>query len=406
MLGNVLFWSGLIVALTIGFVYFRDLGDLSQLFLRVARVNMHRFIRNEYQLLAVGIGATLLMVVAYLLMDGGPPWVFWTALVVLATLYIYTWGWVHIVMRNQKNSAKYYSIEEAKTLLAPSSRMIVIEQDDVVHAYPHSEIMRPHLVGNDEQIINDERVLMTYCTVANVPIAYTPEIEGEPVDLVVMGQFGNNLVLRDNNTGEPIQHMYGYRERDGKNGPAMKTWPIFRMSFRGFQKAYPEGTVFLNKPSANPVLRQLDKGTQYLFAAAIAQQHDEEKPLFENMTHCDNRLPNKSYVWGIDISGDAVCYTDDFIIENDGLINATIGGRDIVVYYDPKYESVGAYYNDSGAPIQEIDFFGHCEQGQLKRVETLKPGLFWHVWVEFFQHTDINRIGSPANTDAPIRETT
>ena len=41
---------------------------------------------------------------------------------------------------------------------------------------------------------------------------------------------------------------------------------------------------------------------------------------------------------------DAVCYTDDCIAENDGLINTTIGGRDIVVAYDLKYESVGAWY--------------------------------------------------------------
>ena len=80
----------------------------------------------------------------------------------------------------------------------------------------------------------------------------------------------------------------------------------------------------------------------------------------------------------------------------DGLINARIGGRDIVVAYDPKHESVGAWYNDSGEPVKQIDLFGNSDQGQLRRVETLKSGMFWHVWVEFFQHTDINRIGSPA----------
>ena len=59
---------------------------------------------------------------------------------------------------------------------------------------------------------------------------------------------------------------------------------------------------------------------------------------------------------------DAVCYTDDFIWENNGLINATIGGRGIVVAYDPKYESVGAWYNDSGVPVSQIDFFGSSDQ--------------------------------------------
>lgn len=52
------------------------------------------------------------------------------------------------------------------------------------------------------------------------------------------------------------------------------------------------------------------------------------------------------------------------------------------------------WYNDSGRPVTEIDFFGMSDQGQLRRVETLKPGMFWHVWVEYFHHTDINRVGT------------
>ncbi len=113
------------------------------------------------------------------------------------------------------------------------------------------------------------------------------------------------------------------------------------MTFRGFQRAYPDGTVFLNKPSANPLVRFFDMAMDTAFTSGIARQHNEAKPLMNNMTHYDDRLPNKTYVWGVNIGEDAVCYTDDFIGENKGLINATIGGRDIVVSYDPKYESVG-----------------------------------------------------------------
>ncbi|MDH3925760.1 MAG: hypothetical protein OET41_14255, partial [Xanthomonadales bacterium] len=66
-------------------------------------------------------------------------------------------------------------------------------------------------------------------------------------------------------------------------------------------------------------------------------------------------------------------------------------GRSIVLAWDPVYESVGAWYNDSGQSISKIDFFGTSDRGKLDRVESLKPGLFWHVWAEFFPDTDINR---------------
>jgi len=252
-------------------------------------------------------------------------------------------------MLNQLSTAKYYSSEEAKELDSPSSSVVVIEKDGVARAHPDSQIIRPHLAGNKEGL-KGENVVMTYCAMANLGIGYTPVIEGKQVDLEVLAQHCNNLILRDNTTGEPIQHIYGYRDRDGKHGPGLKPLPTFRMSFRGIPKAYPEGTVFLNKPSSNPLVRLFDLEMDTAFTSGIVRQHNEAKPLMNNMTHHDDRLPNKSYVWGINIGEDAVCYTDDFIGENEGLINAKIGGRGIVVAYDPKYESVGVWYNDSGLP--------------------------------------------------------
>ncbi len=109
------------------------------------------------------------------------------------------------------------------------------------------------------------------------------------------------------------------------------------------------------------------------------------------MTHTDDRLPTKTYIWGINIGDDAVCFTQDFLVEQDNLINTEIGGRSIVIAWNPVYEIVGAWYNDSGTPIKQMDFCGKSDQGSLARIETLKPGMFWHVWVEFCQQTDINR---------------
>jgi hypothetical protein len=37
MLGNTLFLIGIVVAVVIGIAYFRDLGDVSQMFMRVKR---------------------------------------------------------------------------------------------------------------------------------------------------------------------------------------------------------------------------------------------------------------------------------------------------------------------------------------------------------------------------------
>lgn len=409
MLGNLLFYAGLLAALGIGFLYFRDLGDVSQMVLRVKRANMMRFIRNEGRLVLAGLGGALVMTVAHFALGGGPFWLWLIIILLCAVLYGFPYVWVHIGLRNQKNTAKYYSIEKAKEWVSPSSPVLVLENNGVARAHPDAQIMRPHLAGNDEGL-DGENVVMTYCAMANLGIGYTPEVEGEKLELQVLAQHGNNLILRDNRTGEPIQQIFGVREKDvditangpvcpAKPGLAMRSWPTFRMTFRGFEKAYPDGTVFINKPSSNPLLALFDQVLETLFSSEIAKQHRIAAPVMDNMTRFDDRLHNKTYVWGVEINGDAVCWTDDFVVENGNLINAVVGGRDLVVSWDPKFESLGVWYNDTGAPVTEIDFFGNTPAGRLKRVDVLKPGMFWHVWAEFYSHTDINRIGS-ANTAA------
>ena len=399
MLGNILFFIGFSLSLILGFIYFRDAGDITQFVMKIKRENIIRLIRNEYKVLAVGLGSVVMMTLAHLVLGGGSNWLFWTALLLCLFFYLYPYTWGHLILRDQRNSARYFTIEEAKEFVNPFTSVIVIEKDGIARAHPDHEMSQPHITGNEEGL-NGENVVMTYCAMSNVGIAYTPEIEGKKLDLEVMAQYNNNLIMRDANTGEPIQQMLGCFEKDGKTGSAMKTWPSFRMTFRGFQKAYPEGTVFINKPVANPILRLLDMISTPIFISGIARQHRQDKPVMENMSHYDDRLPNKTYIWGINIGEDAVCYTDDFIVDNGGLINATIGGRDIVINYDPKYESVGVWYNNSAIPIKQIDFFGKSDQGQLNRVETLKSGMFWHVWVNFFPHTDINRVGNSVQTEA------
>jgi len=318
-------------------------------------------------------------------------------------------------LRNQKASARYYSIEEAKDYVSPSSQVLVIENNGVARAHPQAQIMRPHMAGND-QGLNGENVVMTYCAMANLGLGYIPEVEGQTLDLEVLAQHGNNLILRDNRTGEPIQQIYGFREKDvdtSADGPvcplrptlAMRPWPTYRMTFRGFQKAYPEGTVFLNKPSSNPVLYLLDFVLDMVFTASIDRQHREAKPLMDNMSRYDDRLPNKTYVWGVNIGSDATCWTDDFVVEHGNVVNATVGGRPLVVAWHPRYESLGVWYNDTDSPIIDIDFFGNTPSGQMKRVEELKPGLFWHVWAEFFPHTDINRINGSEGQEAAKEST-
>jgi hypothetical protein len=77
--------------------------------------------------------------------------------------------------------------------------------------------------------------------------------------------------------------------------------------------------------------------------------------------------------------GIPLCTSKMFIRDSSHIANV-FDGRPIVVAYDEEYESAGIWYNDSGLQIYRADFWGDFDQGKLKRVETLKAGIFWCVW--------------------------
>ena len=391
---ELIYWFALAAATYAAFVYFRDLGDITQALLDVSRENMLSAIRNENKLVAVGLIGTALAVLLHYVYGAGIGWVTLTLAIANVFMVGFPWIWLHLGLRNQQNSARYYSVEEARDYVRGDESVIVIENNGQARAHSDYYIKRPHLAGSPEGL-GGENVILTYCCMTHLGHGYKPEISGEKLDLEVIAQHGNNLIMKDRNTGEPIQQMYGTRECDGRYGQGMQEWPTFRMPFKAFAKAYPDGQVFLNKIpkfSENPIMCLFDHAVELVFLWGTVPHDRTQSLLFETMDHEDDRLRSKEYVWGFNVGKDSVAYTQDAIREHNDLINVRVGDREIVVAYDPKFESVGVYYNDSGSPVTSVDFWGESDQGKLARVETVKAATYWCVWVNFFPETDLNRV--------------
>lgn len=380
------------------FIYFRDLGDITQAILTVSRKNMLSAIRNEKRLIGLGLGGTYLAAAIHFYFAVGSTWLTVTALIINTFMVGFPWIWLHIGLRNQQDRAKYYDIDEARQFVRGDESVIVIENNGEARAHSDYHIKRPHLAGTPEGL-GGENVILTYCCMTHLGHGFKPEIAGEKLDLEVIAQHGNNLIMKDLNTGEPIQQMYGTRECDGRYGEGMQEWPTFRMPFKKFARAYPDGKVFLNKIprfSENPFLFLFDHFVEIVFLWGTLPHDRTQSLLFKTMEHEDNRLHSKEYVWGFNVGKDSVAYTEDMIREQGKLINVEVGGRGIVVAYDPEFESVGVYYNDSGNLVSRINFWGESDVGTLSRVETVKAATYWCVWVNYFPETDLNRMPAAA----------
>ncbi len=394
MIWQLTFWVALATAAVVSFRYFRDLGDITQGIFNVQRKNVLFAIRHENQMIATGVGGTLVAGILHYWQGAGIGWVFVVAACANALMLAFPWLWIHVGLRNQQSHAAYYSLDEAKDWVRPEDSVIVIENGGVARAHPDYHIKRPHIAGTADGL-GGENVVMTYCALTHLGLGFKPEIDGRPLDIEVLAQHGNNLIMKDMSTGEPIQQVYGTRECNGRWAQGMEPWPTFRMSFRGFQKAYPNGKVFLNSIvpfRKNPLLWAFDNVVEAVFLWGTIPHHGTAELLFKTMNVQDDRLPGKTLVWGFNVGRDSAAYTEDFIRENGNIVNATVGGQRIVAAYHPEYESIGVYYNDGDGPVTRVEFGGESDQGRLRRVETLKAGAYWFVCINYFPETELNPV--------------
>ena len=393
LLLELAFGLSLASALYISWRMFRDLADISQWIVRTSRPSTMWTFYNRDKL-AIALFVALAVAAAALWFGGaGHP----VALLVCSgfAAFGFAVGYVNprFMMRSQHRNPRYYSIEEAKQVLNKNTSLIVVETKAGARGHPDRHVLRPHVVGMTEEA-EDEDMVLTYCGLSNLGMAYVPEIDGKKLDLKVMTQLENNLVMWDKNTGEPIQQLWGTLEKDGPGGPAMPERPSYRMPLWAFEKTFPDGKIFLNPIVSvvkNPILAIYDRIIHMAFVGGITDQAKKDHPTFPTIKRFDKRLPNKEKVYAANVGDDYAAWTERFIHDHNDVMNVRLGDRDIVVAYHPELDSFGMYVNETGKPVRQVNFGGSSDQGMLPRLETMKAAVYWVVWQNFFPQTEVNR---------------
>ncbi len=406
------FWLSMIAAQIGAFILFKDLADISQWLVQSSRSFTMAVWYYRYWITAISV-FFFVIALAFAWRDRAlcpRPLLFLLTLIFGVNLYagLVNPSWM---FRSQQHEAKFVSVAEAPAFFRQSLgrahfgsaryasvddiSVVVLETDNGAYAYSDYYLLQPHVVKGD--LVNGREVVMTYCGLTNLAVAYSPVIDGQPLELSVMTQLKNNLVLKDRNTGEPIQQLWGSLEGAKARG-SMPEHATLRMPFRSFRALYPEGRVFVNEITPltdNPMVALWDnlvRNVMMLWGVGL-QWDDPDNAAFPTITEPDPRLPMKQRIYALNVGDDYVAYTKDFIIQQGGLINVVIGGRAVVIAYDNKYDAVAAFFNDDSTAVTEVDLFGRTASGrQLRRVNTLKSDLFWFIFAEFYPHTDLNRV--------------
>ena len=297
-----------------------------------------------------------------------------TGMIFVANAFVpYLW------LRGHHHTATFISVPEADALLDDDADVFVLENDGEARAYPRDWMQIPHIAGDT---VAGEDVVMTYCALSNLPLAFDSAIDGEPSNLLVVSQVHNNLVMVDANSGELYQQITGAAPRSDKN---LVPRAAQRMPWRSFRALYPEGRVY---HVVEPFLfRVIDRLTLWIFDTGLEPHYNGPDPLFPTLRLDDDRLPRKEQIWGLNLGGEQVAYARSFL-ERQRLENTTIGGVHVLVTWFPEHETLGVFARPTEAEVREVDVHGNTPDGRLERLPQY-PHVFWMVWSHWYPGTDV-----------------
>lgn len=104
---ELLHWGSLLIATYFSYIYFRDLGDVTQALMSVERKNMLYAIRNENKMIAAAFGGTAIASVLHFWQDAGIDWVFSTLAIANVAMIAIVWGWLHIGLRGHNDESSH-----------------------------------------------------------------------------------------------------------------------------------------------------------------------------------------------------------------------------------------------------------------------------------------------------------
>jgi hypothetical protein len=285
----------------------------------------------------------------------------------------------YMVFATKQHTAVYKSIADVEGYLQPDDIVYVVDHNGVARAFPKKYIWISHIFGGD---FGGDEIVMTYCVLTNLPVAYMNDLDGEELDLRVLAQTNNNLLLWDTNSGEIIQQITNTCEFSKRQ---LEPLPVLEMTWKSYQDLFPVGEVLFNEYT-NPVERILE-----LVMPPVEAVHSGEDWLFPTVDLEDTRLPSKEKVIGIKDGGEAIAYTREYL-RSAGVVNTRVGDKSIVIAHVPEHDIFVAFdrvRDGLEVEVSEVDVFGNSRQHGRLDPAFIYNGPMWAVWVHYHPDTKL-----------------
>ena len=304
---------------------------------------------------------------------------------------------------------KFIEVADPPEYMVEDEPVISLELNGEAKAYPLT-ILIEHEIVNDE--LGGVPVSVTYCPLCNTAIVFDRRVNGAVLDFGTSGNLRNSdLVMWDRQTQSWWQQITGEAIVGELTGTKLTFIPAPVVSWGEFVSAFPEGEVLSRDTGYgfsynSPPYRGYDETYNYPF-------------LFFGLA--DKRLPLTERVVGIAVEHQHVAYPFSALQDNP-VVNDSIGGQEIVVFYvggtlspfvgdNFTKRPVGAtavyepFVNAQKLTFEEVEDFivdretgstwnilGQAVEGPLvgDRLEPVLHGNhFWFAWAAFNPETEI-----------------
>ena len=254
---------------------------------------------------------------------------------------------------------KFIPISEAEEWLEDLDPGISVTKDGITRFYPY-KILVWHEIVND--IINDKRVLVTYCPLCFSGVVFDPIVQGERVEFGVSGKLWNsNLIMYDRKTDSLWSQLLGESVVGEETGAILPLIMSDQMQFGRWKENFSKGEV-LSK----------DTGAFRTYGVDPYGSYYDSSSLYFDVGHEDDRLFEKDVVLGIVVNDQAKAYLPEAVTGN-GTFEDNIGGQKIEIEYLENMDI--------------IRFYKILEDGTKEPINPIPN--FWFAWVAAYPETEL-----------------
>jgi hypothetical protein len=158
------------------------------------------------------------------------------------------------------------------------------------------------------------------------------------------------------------------------------------MTWGGFKKAYPDGTVFYN---------QWDSPMEIVLDAVmpLEENFEPDQWMFKTVNFDDKRFETKDMIIGVaDHESDAYLAISKPLLMKEKHMEVTVGNKNLLVAYFDEFDAIAAFdleKNGQKVTVEEIDINGMTKNhGQLERAYVFNS-VFWGVWSYYYPQTEV-----------------